>query len=148
MNKANVIATCRQLLNEKVELLENAISEATQSRDTATKSSAGDKHETARAMVQLEIEKLGGQLSQAQVMLRGIDQIDATQELTTASVGALVVTTKGTFFLGPGLGKIEIADETLFCVSMSSPIGQLMMGKTVGEEFQFQSSMTEITGIQ
>ena len=49
-------------VNYKIDALSNEIKLLDQSRDSNTKSSAGDKYETDRSMVQLELEKYQSQL--------------------------------------------------------------------------------------
>ena len=56
--KQNIYSQCLLILNQKIEELNSALATATESANNETKSSAGDKHETARAMMQLEQEKL------------------------------------------------------------------------------------------
>ena len=47
----------------KIEDISTAITSLKESRDANTKSSAGDKHETSRAKIQIEIDQLSKQLS-------------------------------------------------------------------------------------
>ena len=52
---------CESFLKRKLTNYQNQKKELFESLESETKSSAGDKHETGRAMIQLEIEKLGKQ---------------------------------------------------------------------------------------
>ena len=57
-----ILKELNSVLNEKIVLLKKAIDQAVESRDLETKSSAGDKHETSRAIIQREIDQLASQL--------------------------------------------------------------------------------------
>ena len=58
MNKENLYLLVKEKLNENRNNLSIQISGLIQSRDNETKSSAGDKYETGRAMTQIELDKL------------------------------------------------------------------------------------------
>jgi transcription elongation GreA/GreB family factor len=49
----------------------------------------------------------------------------------------VIVTNTASYFLGIGLGKISVEGETVFAISTASPIGQLLLNKTAGEEIVF-----------
>ena len=53
---------CRSLLEKKMGVLEQQKENLQKDLTSEAKSSAGDKHETGRAMIQLELEKLGNQI--------------------------------------------------------------------------------------
>ena len=59
---------CDELIfiqKQKIKSLELLINSTKESRDTANKSSAGDKHETSRAKIQTEIDNYSRQLDLA-----------------------------------------------------------------------------------
>jgi hypothetical protein len=51
-----------QLINDKVHLLQQVLADLKESGSNETKSTAGDKHETALAMLQIEQANTRGQL--------------------------------------------------------------------------------------
>ena len=53
----------------------------------------------------------------------------------------------GTYFLAAGLGKITVGEEDVFVISTASPIGQLLVGKTVGEEIVFNGVTQRILDV-
>ena len=111
-----------------------------QALDSETKSSAGDKHETGRAMLQLEMEKASQQLESLQHMQEVLNRIDPHQHHDQAHLGSLVETSAGKFFLSIGAGEMVLGDGgKYFCVSPSSPIGRQLLGKSKGETFDFRS---------
>ena len=70
---------CNELLfsqKQKIKSLELLINSTTESRDTANKSSAGDKHETSRAKIQTEIDNYSRQLDLALNNLHIIEKVN------------------------------------------------------------------------
>ena len=55
---------CEDFVNKRLQTVEDIISSNQKALQSETKSSAGDKHETGRAMLQLEMEKAGQQLAE------------------------------------------------------------------------------------
>ena len=106
------------------------------SRNSETKSSAGDKHETSRAMVQQEIDMLALQQSKLIQQEKELNQIDFEVDLKKVKLGNLVLTDRGLFLISIGYGKIELADEICFAISPVSPMAQTLLNKTKGESVQ------------
>lgn len=130
--------------NARIKSQMNGIQEALGSE---TKSSAGDKHETGRAMLQLEREKLGQQLSEAEQMGRILDKVDISSKKTTAALGSLVKTTMANYFLAISAGEYKSGDDKNYCISLNTPIGIMLLGKTVGETIRYNGNEIEIINI-
>src|SRR4051812_11409754 len=106
-----------------------------------SKSSAGDKHETARAMMQLEQEKLGGQLTDALKQKATLEQIDIEHKSDAIHAGSVVKTNRGYLFISVPLGKINVNGTDVILLSIHSPLGQKLSGLQRGDT-------AEINGIQ
>jgi hypothetical protein len=57
---------CKSFLESKLHGYKKSLDLLYESLNSEIKSSAGDKHETGRAMIQLEIEKTGNQLKEVE----------------------------------------------------------------------------------
>ena len=101
----------------------------TESSNNETKSSAGDKHETARAMMQLEQEKLGKQLKEIEEQKTELVKLDISKTPSLIAKGTLIQSDKGFLFLSIGLGKIVVDGEPVFAISPQSPLGLKLLGK-------------------
>jgi len=112
-----------------------------------TKSSAGDKHETGRAMAQLEQEKLSQQLNASLNLRNALSQIDPSETHEAVQFGSLVETTNGTFFLSVGIGSIGNAGSDFFCISPVTPMGKALMGAKKGDTVQFNNKTIEILSL-
>ena len=128
--------------------LEEALASMRQAVQTESKSTAGDKHETGRAMIHLEQEKLHSQLAEAQQLLAELSQINPTQTLVSVQKGAFVKTNRASFYLAVGLGKMNLDGGVIFVVSSQSPIGKQMLGKRLGESFKMKGTKYADTSVK
>jgi len=110
-----------------------------------TKSSAGDKHEIGRAMLQLEMEKASQQLVVITEMKSILDKISIEKKSDNTCLGSLIVTTKASYFLAISAGKITIKNNDYYAVSTNSPIGKQLLGKSIGDSIPFNKA--EISAI-
>lgn len=111
------------------------------------KGSAGDKHETALAMMHLEQEKLNHKLKEVLEQKTILDGINVTTDYTKVSLGSLVFTDKCIFFISSALPKIKIDDSEIIALSPQSPLGEVMKGKTKLDTFSFNKMECLITEV-
>jgi transcription elongation GreA/GreB family factor len=124
---------CLNQLQAKIDRLNRSIAEAQQAASEDTKSSAGDKFETSREMMKQEINKLNAQLSQAVKMQQQLGQVNPEASKETVGFGSLVQTNEGLYYFSVSLGKVEVAGQSCFALSMASPLGKALAGKKAGE---------------
>jgi len=113
------------------------------------KSTAGDKHDTSRAMVHLEQEKLQQQLKSIDRTIQVIQEllkVDSSGQ--TAQYGALLQTDDNYILMGIGLGKQIYDSHTVLCISMESPLARQLLGKTIGDQFQLGNQNLRIVAIR
>ena len=130
-----------------MDTVEQIISSNQKALQSETKSSAGDKHETGRAMLQLEIEKASQQFKAIRDMRTVLAKIDLAKESKTAHLGSVIETSSACFFLAISVGKTTAHGKDYFAVSVFSPIGKLLLGKQKGEEFIFNGVRTKIRNV-
>jgi len=145
--KEALIKEMGSIIRRRIENVQKDIEITKQSRDGETKSSAGDKHETGRAMVQRELEAKSLQLANLREIEDDIGKIKTERDTTTAGFGSLVVANTGKFFLSVGIGKVEVDDMSYFVISMDSPIGALLKGKKAGDAVKFRNNKLSIIEI-
>lgn len=126
--KQHIINACKSHLENKIHSLNSIIKEVSESSNAESKSSAGDKHETSKAMIQLEIEKLGTQLKEAELQLAEFEKINFNKSFQNVEQGSLVQTNKGYFLIASSIGKIEVEGKTIFVISAKSPLALKLMG--------------------
>ncbi len=148
MLKHEILETIKSLLDNRMKTSLDAMDAAKKSANEESKSSAGDKYETARAMGQLDREMHGRMFEQAQQERYFMDKIDPERKYEQVNIGSFVKTNFGQFFISVGLGIVEIKGEKIMLISPQSPIGQALMGKSEGEIFMFRNNQYQILLIQ
>ena len=131
--KSELLEIIHQKISEKIQKLEQLIAE-TRASNNDTKSSMGDKYETSREMLQQEINHLQIQLNEhlkSQQILKNINP----NPHKIVTLGSLVETEKGMFFIAISLGELSFNQEKIFVISAESPLAKAMNGKKVGETF-------------
>lgn len=126
---------CLAIAEERIAALQHIIAETQSAANNETKSSSGDKHETGRAMAQLEIGKLTTQLGELKTIKQNLSQINPTVTSSQVVLGSLIYTNYGKFYLAASIGKVDLENQQFFAISMASPIGQLMLAKKENEDF-------------
>lgn len=142
--KQQVHRQCILLLEERVEQIHHNIHDMRAAAQEDSKSSAGDKHETGRAMTDLEIEKQQVSLSNTLQMLAVIKKIDAEKINEKAVNGALIETQKGIFYIAVALGKIKVDGKEVLVISPEAP---LSLAFTKNNKVILNGNTFEITGI-
>ena len=148
IDKKQVLEHCRLKAEEQLQELRSAMQKVKESIEGEDKSSAGDKYETARAMAQSEMERLGIQLEKAKIEYNILQNIEARKHSDMVQTGSLVKTENKLLFIAIALGKVVLNNETIFVVSPSSPIGQAIMGKGVGHTFQIGPNTDKIVQLE
>ncbi len=133
-------------LGNRIAELQASINQAREAANDDTKSSAGDKHETGRAMAQLEQEKLGKQLQELYTQAELLKRIP---EVNTAivAVGSVVSCSTMNYYMAIAIGKLNLSNEAYFAISAQSPIGQLLLGKKAGDSIVFNGNRQEILSV-
>ena len=145
--KQSIYQHISDLLDSKIEEINQLISSGKESRDSDTKSSAGDKHETSRAMIQIEMENNQKQLNKNAALKTELSKINLDREYTSVDFGSLVVTNNGNYFIAIGIGQVKLDNEVHYSISLASPIGALLKGKQKGDSITFNGNQIEILDI-
>jgi hypothetical protein len=138
---------CSDYIETRLSTIQSNIDEIQNSLTSETKSSAGDKHETGRAMLQLEREKAGQQLAEIENVKYALAQINIEKVSETVILGSLVYTSQYNYFIAISAGLLTIGTETFYAISPQTPIGQLLLGKRVGDCFVFREQVIVVEEI-
>ena len=145
--KGELYKKCLTFIENRLETINTAISEIQESLTSETKSSAGDKHETSRAMLQIEREKIGNQFAETQKLKHTLSKIKITKASNAVTLGSIVYTTQNNYFVSISIGELKINDLTFYAVSLNTPIGKLLLSKRIGDEIVFRNEKFEVTDI-
>jgi transcription elongation GreA/GreB family factor len=127
-------------LDAKLAHINQVLEDLKSSAAGETKSTAGDKHETALAMLQIEQANAGKQKEELLLQKAVMEKIDPQIQTVAIVQGSLVKTQQHYFFISAALGKISVDNNTVFAISPQSPLGQKMMGRQKGEQFAFNNN--------
>lgn len=137
MTKHLLLAHCIALIDAAIADIKKQMNELVSEAQNDSKSTAGDKHETARAMMQLAQEQLGKQLLDAEFKRNTLTRLDAHITHKLVAEGSIVETSDNTLFIAAPMGKIQFEEQDVFVISAQSPLGKLLKGKSVGESVSF-----------
>lgn len=126
-----------QMLNDKIRLLQEDLADLKESGANETKSTAGDKHETALAMLQLEQANKRVQLERVIAQKIVMEKINPTIGAAMIVSGSLIKTDKGYLFMSVALGRAVVDEITITALSPQSPLGSQLMGLKAGNTAVF-----------
>lgn len=134
--KHKLYAHCRQVVEERIVAAKNTIAEAQKAAEQETKSSAGDKYETGREMLQQEQNKASLQLMELLKLKKVLDELNPARVSTQVEAGCLLQTDKGNFYFSVSLGQLSLEGQVFMVISPVAPLAQLLAGKKAGEQVQ------------
>lgn len=136
--KETLYKSCLILVDERLLRIQERFSGVQEAMLSETKSSAGDKHETGRAMLQLEREKLGNQLSEIQKVKETLLKVNPKSNATQGCLGSIIYTSKLNYFMSISVGEVTANNTTFYAIASNTPIGRLLLGKKVGDAISFR----------
>ncbi len=145
--KTQLYNYCTHYVQERIDSFQKAMKEAQDSANSEEKSSAGDKYETGRAMMQIERDKNAKQLEETLKLKKALSVFSPQQTHTQVALGSLVYTQEGTFYIAISAGKISIDGTTYFAIAPTSPLGLAFMNAEAGHRITFNHKTYEITSI-
>lgn len=136
------------LVDEKVNMLQKVLADLKESGTNETKSTAGDKHETALAMLQIEQANTRAQLQEVLAQKAALEKINPILPASIIVNGSLIKTNRGYLFMSIALGKAVIDEHAVIALSPQSPLGQKLMGLQAGETALINNTEYCIEGIE
>jgi len=146
MDKEKVHHQALNLVQTKLLELEAHFRDLKEGQASNTKSTAGDKHDTEREMVQAELNNYSRQIQVQKQNLNSLKSIDPSPK-GQAEQGALVRTANGFFYISVPLGKIEVEGEMIWIISVASPMSQALKGKKAGDMFELNGVKQKILDV-
>jgi hypothetical protein len=148
----DIIMTIKNTIHQSFysSLLQNIASQQSVQKDlqlsaaNETKSTAGDKHETALAMLQMEQVQVGKKMDVLQQHLLELNQIEIEKKPILVVHGSLIKTSNCIFYISAALGKINLDGMDVFAISIRSPLGILFLGKKVHDTVVFNNTSYSI----
>jgi hypothetical protein len=145
--KEQLYKMCIDYVQKRINEAKQAIEDARYAAIEETKSSAGDKYETGREMMQQETDRNQGLLNEANKLMVALSRVSYNATSATADTGSLVATSNGSFFIAISAGSFVVESKTFFVVSPASPIGIKLIGKKPGDEFSLNDRNYKIESV-
>ena len=136
------------VINNILQLLQQVLADLKESGANETKSTAGDKHETALAMLQIEQANKREQLKEVVAQKNTLEKLDPTIIAPVILNGSLIKTNRGYFFMSIALGKAFIDGITVIALSPQSPLGKKLMGLYAGNKVEVNGNSYTIESIE
>ncbi|MPQ48282.1 3-oxoacyl-ACP synthase [Marinifilum sp. N1E240] len=134
-------------LTYRIEENKKALADLKESVGSESKSTAGDKHETGRAMMHLEQEKVNRQLQNNLKLRKVFDRLSPEEQMNKVGLGALVITDKIRFYIMAALGQYTLDKNKYYFISMNSEIAKAFLGAKKGDEIQFKGEHYQIKDV-
>ena len=146
MNKKALFQHLSIGIADKIASLQADIADLQKGMTEDSKSSAGDKFETAREMAQQELVKLHTQLNEQQ-RLKGLVDNQSAEPAKQVQLGAVIQTNKGLFLVGIPIGNGSFEGKNLIGIGLGAPLGQLLLHKKKGDRVLFNNQQFVIEEI-
>ncbi len=138
---------CKDYVDLRIRRIQKQIDEVKSALSSESKNTAGDKHETGRAMLQLEREKLGQQLLEAEKVQQLLKKVPTETNSERVVLGSLVQTDHAYYYIAISAGRFETKDALIFCISPNTPMAKLLLGKALNEVINFNKMTSKIIAI-
>jgi len=145
--KQKLLQACKQYVEQRIATASQAMNDAQDSANEEGKSSAGDKYETGRALMQIERDNAAQQVEEALKLKRVLDQINPEVLHDKVSLGSVVITSIYKIYLAIGAGKKHVEGEDFLIIAPLSPLGKTLLGLKVHEQFRFNNQVDTIIKI-
>lgn len=145
--KETLLDEVEGLIYQKIAVFQKMMDDAQESANNETKSSAGDKFETGRAMMHLERDKNAKQLSEARKLELFLSQIKADKMFDRVAFGSVVQTDFGNYFISIAAGRIVVDEKKYFAISPQAPLAKELMQKEKGDTISFNDKPIKILDV-
>jgi transcription elongation GreA/GreB family factor len=122
-----------QVISDKIGQVEKVLADLKESGANETKSTAGDKHETALAMLQIEQANKREQLKELQQQKAVLEKINPALSPSVIVNGSLIKTNHGYLYLSVALGKAVVDGIAVTALSQHSPLGKQLLHLQKGQ---------------
>jgi len=146
-DKSRVLSQCRaSLLARQADYLRE-LANLDEASSRETKSSAGDKYETAREMIAQSRRLTEGNLAETRAALETLERMAAAPAQARCGLGSLAETSQGWLLLGVSLGDVDVDGITIRTLSLASPLGQALKGRGTGDRIPWRGAELSIRSV-
>lgn len=144
--KQQLLQICNTHVENRIKDYKNEIELLKESIENSDKPNNEDD-DSGNGKLMSDLEKNIGYLNEARTTQEYLKRVKTNLLTPTVALGSIVKTDSLQFFIAISLGKIELDGDAYYVISLQSPIGQLLMQKTVGDRFDFNGTKYTITKV-
>lgn len=131
----------------RIDTADQAMRSAQEAANAEGKSSAGDKYETGRAMMQIERDKAAQQLEEALKLKRILEGIRTDVLTPVPALGCVVLSDVVNFYIAISAGKVQVENRDFITIAPNAPVALMLMGLKVGDNFHFNGKQHVVRAI-
>ncbi|MGB0806959.1 MAG: hypothetical protein ACPGRC_09730 [Salibacteraceae bacterium] len=146
--RQELIKYCTSFIENQIKHVQSVIDSAKESAQNESKSSAGDKHETGKSLMQLEQENNAMLLDNMLKQKPAIKVLENFKPSSTVKMGSIIQASNGIYYIGIGIGVVKLLGKDYFIISPTAPVGKLFMGKQKGDEVSFNGKKIQIVEVR
>lgn len=146
--KQILFKNCVERVDNRFQKIHQTIVDIDESLLEESKSSAGDKHETGRAMLQIDRENASKQLQEVELLKALLKKIDLIQTADYGRLGSLIKTNNAHYFIGISIGNVVVNNKSYICVALNSPMGKMLKGKKKNDSFIFNNITQKVLKVE
>jgi len=135
--KAALHRYCTEYVEGRIHTAGQAMRSAQEAANAEGKSSAGDKYETGRAMMQIERDKAAQQLEEALKLKRMLEGVRTDVFTPVPTLGSLILSDAVNFYIAISAGKVQLENRDFITIAPNAPVALMLMGLKEGDNFHF-----------
>jgi len=147
MQRQQLLEACQVYVEERMLRLQTSIQGLEKDLGNETKSSAGDKYETSREMINAEISQLESQLKEFKKLQEILQLPNLQKTAAKIQLGSIVTTSAANYFLAIPAGEIQLEKQNFYAIGINSPIAKLLLGKQKDDTFHFRQEEIKILSV-
>lgn len=141
-----ILQACYSYVNKRIDSYKNEIETI---KDAIENNKSSDEDDDSGAgKLMSDLEKNMQYLSDAAKMKDILNQINPKNSMSIVGLGSLVKTSTNCFFISVSAGEIKLENKSVYAISMGSPIGLVLAGKSQGDQFEFNGNKMKIDEIR
>lgn len=145
--KAALHRYCMHYTEGRMHTADQAMRNAQEAANAEGKSSAGDKYETGRAMMQIERDKAAQQLEEALKLKRILEGIRVDVPMSTAALGSVVLSDVVNFYIAISAGMVQFENRDFITIAPNAPVALMLIGLKEGDNFHFNGKQHVVRAI-
>ncbi|MCP9199231.1 transcription elongation factor [Gramella sp. GC03-9] len=146
--RLELMNSCKKYVEQRIQRISIAMEQLKEDLENESKSSAGDKYETGREMINIEWNKLHVQLREYERLDHILARLPKEKINEKIGVGSIVYTSAANYFISIPAGEMEVEGEKFYAIGVQAPVAQQLLGLKEQEEFELNGKKIHIQKVR